>query len=56
MRPMTQPEKPDTDGSTDTGSQLEELFAAVWHAEENWRFDDRLDLSQKLQRGPRRGR
>jgi hypothetical protein len=25
--------------------QLEELIAAVWGAEENWRFDDRLDLA-----------
>jgi hypothetical protein len=28
----------------DLHTQLEELVAAVWHAEENWRFDDRLDL------------
>lgn len=48
---MTQSDKRDMESSTDIGSQLEELFAAVWHAEENWRFDDRLDLSQKLQRG-----
>jgi hypothetical protein len=25
--------------------QLEELLAAVWRAEANWRFDDRLDLA-----------
>ena len=25
--------------------QLEELLATVWRAEENWRFDDRLDLA-----------
>ena len=35
----------------DLHTQLEELVAAVWHAEENWRFDDRLDLLHK-QSGP----
>jgi hypothetical protein len=29
--------------------QLEELIAAVWRAEENWRFDDRLDLACREQ-------
>jgi hypothetical protein len=31
----------------DLHTQLEELVAAVWRAEENWRFDDRLDLLHK---------
>jgi hypothetical protein len=29
----------------DLHSQLEALFATVWDAEENWRFDDRIDLA-----------
>ena len=29
--------------------QLEELLASVWRAEENWRFDDRLDLACREQ-------
>jgi hypothetical protein len=35
---------------TDLQSQFEELLDAVWAAEENWRFDDRLDMALKLQR------
>lgn len=31
----------------DLHSQLEALLHAVWAAEENWRFDDRLDLAFK---------
>jgi len=30
---------------TDLASQLEDLLSAVWRAEANWRFDDRLDLA-----------
>jgi hypothetical protein len=29
----------------DLQSQLEDLLSAVWNAEANWRFDDRLDLA-----------
>jgi hypothetical protein len=29
----------------DLPSQLEDILAAVWAAESNWRFDDRLDLA-----------
>jgi hypothetical protein len=35
--------------SVDLPSQLEDLLAAVRRAEENWRFDDRLDLAVRLQ-------
>jgi hypothetical protein len=31
----------------DLHSQLEELLTAVRGAEENWRFDDRLDLATR---------
>ena len=34
----------------DLPSQLEELLSAVRSAEENWRFDDRLDLATRLQK------
>ena len=34
----------------DLPSQLEDLLSAVRSAEENWRFDDRLDLATKLQK------
>jgi hypothetical protein len=33
---------------TDLHSQLEDLLSTVWHAEANWRFDDRLDLAQTI--------
>ncbi len=29
----------------DLASQFEDILAAVWSAESNWRFDDRLDLA-----------
>lgn len=29
----------------DLATQLEGLLDAVWEAEANWRFDDRLDLA-----------
>jgi len=29
----------------DLPSQFEDLLSAVWGAEANWRFDDRLDLA-----------
>lgn len=29
------------------GDQLEALMAAVWEAEAEWRFDDRLDCALK---------
>lgn len=43
----------ETDG-TDLASQFEDILAAVWSAESNWRFDDRLDLAVRHQpRAPR---
>lgn len=30
---------------TDLATQLEDILSAVWSAESNWRFDDRLDLA-----------
>jgi len=36
--------------SIDLHTQLEELISAVWQAEANWRFDDRLDMSLKIKR------
>jgi hypothetical protein len=38
------------DSGPDLQTQLEDLLAAVWAAEEEWRFDDRIDLSMRLQR------
>ena len=35
----------------DLQSQLEELLDAVWGAEANWRFDDRLDMALGFRRG-----
>jgi hypothetical protein len=29
----------------DLATQLEDLISTVWESEENWRFDDRLDLA-----------
>lgn len=37
-------------GGADLHSQLEDLLNAVWSSEENWRFDDRLDMALKLRR------
>jgi hypothetical protein len=34
----------------DLHTQFEELLAAVWEAEEEWRLDDRIDLALKLRR------
>ena len=34
----------------DLHSQFEDILNAVWGAEENWRFDDRLDLALKARR------
>lgn len=48
-RPLPQPSaaltppQPRDPRVPDLHSQLEGLFDAVWEAEENWRFDDRLD-------------
>lgn len=38
------------DTTPDLQTQLEGLFDAVWEAEANWRFDDRLDTALKLRR------
>ncbi|HLQ60935.1 MAG TPA: hypothetical protein VK131_03635 [Candidatus Acidoferrales bacterium] len=43
-RPQPKPAVPDLH------SQLEELLGAVWGAEANWRWDDRLDLALKVRR------
>lgn len=52
MRPALPPPKPPSQPapahSLDLQSQLEELLGAVWQAEANWRFDDRLDVAVKL--------
>lgn len=42
---MEQPNTPKESDRADLQSQLEDLLASVWSAEENWRFDDRLDLA-----------
>jgi hypothetical protein len=34
---------------TDLATQFEALLAAVWAAEQNWRFDDRIALSVKME-------
>ena len=31
----------------DLATQLEDLIRTVWESEENWRFDDRLDLASE---------
>jgi hypothetical protein len=31
--------------AVDLATQLEDLLHAVWLGEENWRFDDRLELA-----------
>lgn len=45
-RPLEGRPLPDT-RLPDLQSQLEGLLDAVWIAEENWRFDDRLDIALK---------
>lgn len=47
---MEQPNTPKESDRADLQSQLEDLLASVWSAEENWRFDDRLDLATRLQK------
>lgn len=39
---------------TDLATQFEALLAAVWAAEQNWRFDDRIALSVKMEQHRRR--
>ncbi len=36
--------------SIDLHTHLEELISAVWQAEANWGFDDRLDMSLRINR------
>ncbi|MGH7777727.1 MAG: hypothetical protein ACREPI_11205 [Candidatus Dormibacterales bacterium] len=38
------------DAIPDLRSQLEATLDAVWEAEAGWRFDDRLDLAERLSR------
>jgi hypothetical protein len=48
------PTKPSrSSDAADLQSQFEDLLAAVWAAEANWRFDDRLDLAHRIDRAPR---
>lgn len=35
----------------DLATQLEDLIRTVWESEENWRFDDRLDLASGQEGG-----
>ena len=37
-------------GAPDLQSQLEGLLDAVWRAEADWRFNDRLDIALKTRR------
>jgi hypothetical protein len=32
----------------DLATQFEDLIGTVWESEDNWRFDDRLDLASGL--------
>jgi hypothetical protein len=41
------PQPPNKKPGPDLQTQLEDLFAAVWDAEEEWRLDDRIDLALK---------
>jgi hypothetical protein len=34
----------------DLQTQFEEIFVAVWRAEANWAFDDRLDMALSCRR------
>ena len=42
------------DAVPDLRSQLEAVLDAVWASEANWRFDDRLDLAERLRPAARR--
>lgn len=46
-RPARNPRQPEV---PDLHSQLEDLLNEVWRREAEWRFDDRIDLSQQGQR------
>jgi hypothetical protein len=35
--------------AADLQSQFEDLLTAVWDAEANWRFDDRIDLAHRIE-------
>jgi hypothetical protein len=50
MTPPLPSRKSWDDSNPDLQTQLEELLAAVWAAEEDWRLDDRIDLALKLRR------
>lgn len=39
-----------TQNEADLHTQLEEILDAVWKAEADWRFNDRLDLALKRRR------
>lgn len=41
-------------GEPDLATQYEAILAAVWAAEQNWRLDDRIALSVKLEQHRRR--
>ena len=54
MMPPLPSRDPRPQASTDLQTQLEELFNAVWIAEEDWRLDDRIDLALKIRRDHRK--
>jgi len=54
MMPPLPSRNPGQRNNPDLQTQLEELFGAVWDAEEEWRLDDRIDLALKLRRPDRK--
>ena len=49
-QPQTRTQEPAAKPHFDLHSQFEDLLSAVWGAEENWRFDDKLDMALKTRR------
>ena len=54
MTPPLPSKKSWDESDPDLQTQLEELLAAVWAGEEDWRLDDRIDLAMKLRRPDRK--
>jgi hypothetical protein len=52
VRPSRQPTEPEPlpAGAPDLHTQLEAILDAVWKAEADWRFNDRLDMALKQRR------
>ncbi len=46
--PQSGPAGATPDASHDLQTQFEAILDAVWEAEDNWRFDDRLDMAFKI--------